>query len=129
MVNEYPRGHVIRIMALNLLVFLIGFMTLITPFLHGDYPGSLQTTDHVTLGALICILAIFRATLAYGSMWIDVCLFVLGFITFMMPTITSMHWDGHYTSTHMMHGGIIMVVAVISAILTVPHLPSRRHRN
>jgi uncharacterized membrane protein len=128
MINEYSRGHMIRIGALNMIVFLVGLMTVLTPFIGGMYPGDLQTTDHVALGALICVLSIFRATLGFGSIWIDVCLFFLGLITFCMPRIMSMRWDDHYNSTHLMHGGIIMAIAVISIILTVPNLPSRRRR-
>ena len=71
------------------------------------------------------MLSIFRATLAYGSIWIDVCLIAFGVIVLSMPTIMHMRWHGHYNTGHILHGGIIIVCSLISMILTIPVL---RHR-
>jgi hypothetical protein len=128
MVYEYARGHTIRIMALNMIIFFVGLFTLATPFMHGEFPGALDTTDHVALGALICVLSIFRAVLAFGSIWIDVCLFALGVIVLSMPTIMHMRWEGHYNFSHMLHGLIIMACSFISTILTIPVLKQRPRR-
>ncbi len=117
--RHYPQSHVMAMMGLNMITFLIGLALAATPFLAHYFPGSLATTHHVALGALIALVAIFRVLVAHGSIWMDVVLFAFGFLTFMMPTWMRMHWNATYTTAHMAAGGIVMAVAVISALLTM----------
>ena len=126
--KAYPKSHVMMITGLNVISFLIGVMLVAGPFLKGELPGSFDTTVHAGLGALIATLAIFRAALGYGSIWIDVCLVVLGFLVLMLPTAKFMHmqWNTEYTMVHMVSGGIVMAVAVVSALATIPVIKKMR---
>ena len=125
MERTYPKGHITRTMALDGMIFLIGLAMLAGPFVSRTFPGSLDTTDHVALGALIATLAIFRVAVAYGSIWIEVVLFVLGLVTFCLPRILHMQWSPHYNTGHLVGGGLIMVLSVLSAALTWPVLKQR----
>ncbi len=116
----YPKGHVTRIMALNSISFIIGLAVAAAPFVKHFFPGDVDTTAHVAVGMLIVVLAIFRVLLGYGSTWIDFCLFWLGLIVFQFPSIMHMHWDSAYTGAHMAGGGIVMVIALISFVMTLP---------
>ena len=113
MQREYPKGHMTRIMAIDGLVTVIGLALVAFPFVTHIFPGDVDTTVHVALGALIVILSVFRAALGYGAIWIDFCLFQL-------PSIMHMHWSGRYTGFNMAAGGIVMAVAIIACILTIP---------
>jgi hypothetical protein len=116
--KPYPRGHVTGIMALNVLSLLVGLALVAGPFLKGLLPGAFETTLHVTLGTLIATLATFRVLLAYGAIWMDVVSFVLGLLTFLLPHNMHMEWNHEYTTAHFAAGGIVMGVAVISAIMS-----------
>ena len=60
----YPKSHIRRIMALDSLIALLGLTLLLSPFANHAFPGDIDTTAHVALGALIATIAIFRALLA-----------------------------------------------------------------
>jgi hypothetical protein len=122
MLSEYPKAHMTRVMGLDALIFIVGLATLVSPLLMGDYPADIDTTAHVALGALIAVLAVFRVLIAYGAVWIEVCLFFLGLIVLRMPAMTHMQWDPKYNTGHLVAGGAVMVLSVISAALTVPVL-------
>src|SRR4051812_32399775 len=57
---EYPKSYATKIMALDAISFLIGVGLGASPFLRGILPGDIDTTVHVTLGALIAAMAVFR---------------------------------------------------------------------
>jgi hypothetical protein len=124
--KTYPRTHVLAIATLNMLSVVVGLGMLLGPFLKHYYPGSFETTVHVALGGLIFIVAIFRAALGYGAIWMDVVLAAMGLIVFMLPTTMHMRWNGSYTMAHWVAGGVVMAVAVISALMTIP-VNSRRN--
>ena len=121
----YPKSHIMKIKALDGIIFLVGMALAAGPFAMRTLPGSPETTSHVTLGALIALLSVFRVLLAYGSYWIEVCLLLLGLITFCMPIIRHMHWNAQYTTAHFAAGGIIMACALISALVTIPVIKTR----
>src|SRR3954466_15529284 len=84
METRYPHSHVLRTMALDGLIFIIGASLALSPFLFyylrrdpHFFPGDIDTTSHVALGALIGTLAIFRVAVAYGSLWVEIVLFFL----------------------------------------------------
>jgi len=124
--KPYPKSHVMMITGLNVFSVLIGLLLVAGPFLKRELPGSFDTTVHVGVGALIATLAIFRAALGYGSIWIDICLVVLGFLTFMLPTFMHMRWNTEYTTVHMVAGGVVMAIAVVSALATIPVIKKMR---
>jgi len=109
-----------KIMILDGLIFLGGLMCLATPVIHGMFPGDIDTTAHVALGALICVLAAFRVLLGYGAAWMEIPIFAFSLIAFMMPRIMHMQWEGHYNHGHMVVGGLMMVLSAISLLVTVP---------
>jgi hypothetical protein len=125
--TEYPRRLVAPIMGLDGLIFLIGLAVLVSPFLMGYFPdayptsvpGSQETTIHAALGAGIATLAVFRATLAYGSAWVELLNFVLGLITLSMPRIMSMQWNDGYSRGHLLAGGAIMALSMVSGLITI----------
>jgi hypothetical protein len=125
--RPYPRSHVTMIMGLNALSFLVGLALLVGPFVTGFYPGDIDTTVHAAVGALIATLAVFRMLLGYGSIWLDVVLIALGAITFLLPTFMHMRWNAHYNMGHMVGGGIVVAVAVISLLITIPVNNRMRH--
>lgn len=118
--SEYSRGHMTRITAVDALIFLIGLALLVGPFVMGMYPGDLDVTAHVTVGALIAILAIFRVLVAYGSLWIEVPIFFLGLIALRFPAIMHMEWNSQYSTGHLVAGGLVMALSILSALLTLP---------
>ena len=127
MQSEYPRSHMTRTMLLDGLIVVIGLFMLSMPFIgyfvHHDphfYPADVDTTSHVALGALIATLAVFRVLVAYGSLWVEVCLFVLGLLVFSLPRIMVMQWHHEYNTTHMLAGGAVMALSVISGLMTIP---------
>jgi hypothetical protein len=122
----YPKGHVTLMMGLNMVTFLIGLMLAASPFAERAYPGDIDTTAHVALGSLIAALAIFRVLVAYGSIWIDVVLMAFGVLTFCMPRIQHMVWNGRYNMVHMVAGGLVILVAVASLFLTLPVIRKAR---
>jgi hypothetical protein len=124
---EYPKSHVMTIAALNALPVIIGLAIVAAPFVRGVLPGSFETTVSAGLGALIFALALFRAALGYVAIWLDVLLIALGVLIFTKPTYMHMHWDAKYTTAHMVGGGIIIAVAVISALITIP--VAKRHKH
>jgi hypothetical protein len=126
MLNEYPAGYVNRIKALDALLFLAGIIILATPAILHFYPGSIDTTVHITIGMLIAVPAIFRVLVAWGSAWLEVVMFVLGFFTFMLPRWMHMSYDPKYNTLHLAVGAAVMVITFISAIMTFAEL--RKHR-
>jgi len=116
---EYPRSHVTRTMILDGLIFLIGLALLATPLIGHFYPGDIDTSSHVALGAAIATLAVFRVLLAYGSVWVEVILFFLGLIAMSMPAIMHKSWMHDYTLAHHLGGIGIMLLSVISGLLTL----------
>jgi hypothetical protein len=118
--KSYPKSHVTLIMGLNMITVLIGLSLVAGPFAKGWYPGSFDTTVHVGLGSLIAALGIFRALLGYGSVWLDVVLVALGALVLGLPSFMHMQWNGGYTMAHLAAGAIVIGVAVISALMTVP---------
>jgi hypothetical protein len=118
--KPYPKSHVMMIGALNMLSVLIGLAMLAAPFAKGWYPGGFDTTVHVALGALIAAAALFRAALGYGSIWLDVVLAALGVLTLMLPKWQHMQWNAGYTTAHLVGGGIVAAVAVLSLLVTIP---------
>lgn len=120
MERQYPKSHITRIMAIDGLVLVIGLALIATPFVKHFFPGDVDTTVHVALGALIAVLSFFRLALGYGSIWIDFCLFWLGLIVLRLPVIMHMQWNSGYNTAHLAAGGIVMAVAVLAAILTIP---------
>jgi hypothetical protein len=120
MEKTYPRTHVLTIAALNMLGVVIGLALAIGPFIKHYFPGSFETTVHIALGGLIFVCALFRAVLGYGSIWLDVCLAGMGLIVLMLPKTMHMQWNAGYTTAHLIAGGVVMAVAVLSLILTIP---------
>jgi hypothetical protein len=120
MPTTYPQSHMVKVMILDGLIFCAGLMALATPIIHGFFPGDVDTTAHVAIGALVCLLAAFRVLLAYGAAWMEPPLFVLGLITVCLPRIMHMRWDEQYAMGHYIFGGAIMALAVISVLLTIP---------
>lgn len=118
--KTYPKSHMMMIGGLNMLSVLVGLALFAAPFALRWYPGSVDTTVHVSIGALIATAALFRAALGYGSIWLDVVLVAFGVITFMLPKWMHMQWNAGYTTAHMIGGGIVVVVAVVSLIATIP---------
>ena len=126
MLNEYPAGYMNRIKAVDALIFLAGLTILATPAIFHFYPGAIDTSVHITIGALVAVPAIFRVLVAYGSAWLEVVMFVLGFFTFMLPKWMHMSYDPKYNTLHLALGIAIMVLCAISAIMTFAEL--KKHR-
>jgi hypothetical protein len=124
--QSYPSGYVTRIKAIDSILFLAGLIVLAVPVLFHMYPGDIDVTVHVTLGALIAVPAIFRVLVAWGSAWLEVVIFVLGFFTLMLPKWMYMSYDGRYNTLHLAVGGVVMVLALISGIMSFAEL--RKHR-
>jgi hypothetical protein len=118
--KPYPKSHVMMIGALNMLSVLIGLALLVAPFAKGWFPGGFDTTVHVALGALVATAALFRAALGYGSTWLDVVLAALGVLVFLLPTTMHMRYHAGYSTAHMVGGGLVVVVAIVSLIATIP---------
>jgi hypothetical protein len=125
MTTIYPKSHIRRIMALDSLIALLGLALLASPFANHAFPGDIDTTVHVALGALIATLAAFRALLAYGGLWLECLLFIGGLLAFLMPRIQHMQWNHRYNTAHLAIGGLIMLLALLSAAFTVPQLRKR----
>ncbi|HVT79776.1 MAG TPA: hypothetical protein VHM90_03895 [Phycisphaerae bacterium] len=124
---EYPKSHMMKIMGLDMIIFLIGLLLAASPFATRAFPGDIDTTSHVALGALIAVLAIFRVLVAYGSIWIDIVLIAFGVITLSMPRIMHMMYDGTYNTAHLVLGAVIIVFSLISMFLTLPVMKQVRH--
>ncbi len=118
----YPKSHILRIAALDSLSALLGLAILAWPFATHTFPGSGDTTAHVALGALIAVAATFRALLAYGSPWLEIPLFAMGLLTALLPHIQHMQWNDRYNAAHLAIGTAIMILATLSAALTLPVL-------
>jgi len=125
MINEYPAGYMLRIKAVDGIIFLAGLCTLAIPALFHIYPGDIDTTVHVTLGALVALCAVFRVLVAYGSAWLEVVLCVLGAFIFMLPHWMHMSYDPHYATPHLVLGAVIVVLAIISGLMTFVQLRRR----
>jgi hypothetical protein len=117
---EYPKSHVVKIMGLDMLIFLIGVLLAVGPFVERKFPGDFDTTVHIAVGALVAVLAIFRVLVGYGSIWIDVCLIAFGVITAALPKIQHMLWNQQYSVAHWVAGGVIIVFSLIAMMLTIP---------
>jgi len=124
---EYPKSHMMKIMGLDMIIFLIGLLLAASPFAARAFPGDIDTTSHVGLGALIATLAIFRVLVAYGSIWIDIVLIAFGLITLSMPRIMHMMYDARYNTAHLVLGAIIIVFSLISMFLTLPVIKQTRN--
>jgi len=120
--EEYPKGHILKVKAFDTLIAIIGLALAVSPFVERAFPGDFDTTVHVALGTLIFVCGAFRAGIAYGSLWLEVVLFVFGLITFGLPRIQHMQWLDKYNTAHLVAGGLVMVLALISAAITVPVL-------
>jgi hypothetical protein len=120
--KPYPKSHVMMIMGLNIITFVIGLALMGAPFAKGWFPGDIDTTTHVGFGALIATLAIFRALLGYGSIWLDIVLIALGVFVFMLPKIMHKQYPevAAYNFAHIAGGLIIVAVAVVSMLATLP---------
>ena len=125
--RTYPKSHVTMIMGLNALSFLVGLGVLAAPFARGLLLGSFETTVSVALGALIATLAVFRMLLGYGAIWIDILLAAFGVLIFLKPTYMHMHWNASYTTAHYVGGAILLGVAIVSALMTMPVLKKLKH--
>ncbi len=117
---DYPKSHVVKIMGLDMLIFLIGLLLAAGPFAEQKFPGDFDTTVHVAVGALVAVLAIFRVLVAYGSIWIDIVLIAFGVITMSLPRIQHMMWNPQYNMAHLAAGGAIIVLSLGSLFLTLP---------
>ena len=126
MTNEYPPAYILRIKAIDTISFLIGLVMLAIPAVHRFFPGDIDTTVHVALGCLIAVCAIFRVLVAWGSAWLEIVLFFLGLLVFLLPTFMHMRYEPHYHTVHMIAGAVLMAVSVISALMTFAQLRTNR---
>jgi hypothetical protein len=124
--REYRRSYALRILILDGIMSFIGLGLVLLVFTWARTPGDYEVTLHVTFGALICTLALFRAIMGYGDFWPEVVLFVLGFFVVMLPHWLSMQWDPRYANGHYVAGGIVMVFSVISALMTIIEMRGQR---
>jgi uncharacterized membrane protein len=111
-----------KIMPLDTLICIIGLILAASPFIKHNFPADIDTTSHVALGMLIAVPAAFRAAVAYASLWIEVVEFFLGLIVFRLPTIMHMRWNAEYNTAHLALGGAVMVLAILSALVTLPYV-------
>jgi hypothetical protein len=126
MINEYPAGYVNRIKAVDAIIFLAGLIVLAGPAIFGFYPGAIETTVHITLGALIATCAVFRVLVAWGSAWLEIVLCALGVLTFLLPKFMHLSYDPKYNTLLMVTGAVIIVFSLISALMTFGEL--KKHR-
>jgi hypothetical protein len=126
MPTEYPMGYVIRVALLDLVITAIGVGLVLTPVALGFLPGAFDTTVHVALGALIATLGLFRVLLAHGSAWVEIVLIALGVLVLRLPHFMHMEWNDKYTMGHMGAGGVVIVLAIISGLMTWAHMKKQR---
>ena len=107
---------------LDAIIFLAGACLLAIPAIMGFYPGAIDTTVHVTLGSLICVCAVFRVLVAYGSAWLEIVLCVLGILTLLLPFSMHMRWDPHYNFLHLADGAVVVALSILSALMTFAQL-------
>jgi hypothetical protein len=124
--REYRRSYAARILVLDGIMSLIGLGTVLLVFTWAKTPGDFQVTLHVTFGALIFTLGLFRAIMGYGDWWPEVVLFVLGLFVVLLPHWLSMAWDPKYANGHYVAGGIVMVFSVLSALMTMVEMRGRK---
>jgi hypothetical protein len=117
---QYPKSHIHRIAALHSLIALLGLALFAWPFVTHTFPGSGDATNHVTLGTLIAVAAIFRAFLGYGSFWLDIPVFAMGLIALGLPHFTHMQWNHPYQVAHHAAGIAICLLSTLAAALTIP---------
>ncbi len=122
MERTYSKSHILRIAALDSLSALLGLALLAWPFVTHTFPGSGDTTAHVALGSLITVAAAFRVLLAYGSAWLEIPLFAMGFVTAFLPHIQHMQWNHRYLAAHLAAGIALCALAALSGALTIPVL-------
>jgi hypothetical protein len=122
MSEEYPPAYVLKIKALDTIIFLAGLAVLAAPIIFRFFPGDLDTTVHATFGAMITTCAVFRILVAYGSAWLEIVLCALGLLTFLLPKFMHMSHDNMYNTFHMLAGGIIILLSLVSAVFTFAHL-------
>src|SRR3954469_13214288 len=120
--ETYTKGHMLKVKALDTITVVVGLLLAASPFIEHNFPGDFDTTVHVALGMLIAAPAAFRVAVAYGSLWVEVVLFVFGLLTFLMPRFEHMQWNPRYNIAHLVAGGLIMGVSIISGLITVPVL-------
>ena len=109
----------LRIAFLAALNVLIGLATLAFPFLHGYGFSDGQTTTHVTLGALLTVLALFRLLLAYQYAWVDFLCAFLGLLILTLPWTTPNAWNPQYLTQHVAGGGAAVLFSLIGAVVTL----------
>ena|ERR1035437_952623 len=126
MTNEYPAGYIVRIKIIDFLAFLIGLALLAIPAIHRFFPGDIDTSVHVAMGALVAVCAIFRVMVAWGSLWLEIVLAFLGFLTMRLPAFMHMQYDPHYNTVHLALGCLLMALAVISGLMTFFELQKSR---
>ena len=120
--ETYTKGHMMRVMAVDTLIVIIGVVMAASPFVERAFPGNFDTTVHVAVGALIATCALFRVAIAYGSLWLEVVIFALGLIVLSLPRLEHMQWNETYNMVHLAAGGGAMALAAISALITIPVL-------
>lgn len=120
---ELPADFDLRVAAPAALNVLIGLALIALPFLQQFYPGcgpgSGQTTIHVALGAVLTVLALFRASLAYRSAWVDGLIAALGILILTLPWTTPMAWSHRYLTQHVAAGGGGVLLALVGAAATL----------
>jgi hypothetical protein len=126
MTNEFPPSHILITKILDGILFLAGLFVLAIPAVHHFSPGDIDTSVHIALGSLIAICAIFRVLVAYGSAWLDIVLFVLGTLVFLLPHFMHMKYDPHYHTVHTILGALIMLLSALSAVFTFLQLSKSR---
>lgn len=121
----YPKSHILKVKAIDTLIAIIGLALAVSPFVEHAFPGDIDTTAHVAVGTLIFACGVFRAGIAYGSIWLEVVIFALGLIALCMPRMQHMQWNEKYNLAHLAAGGLCMLLAVVSGAITVPVLKKR----
>ena len=121
----YTKSDMIKIVPLDGLICIIGLILAASPFIKYNFPADIDTTTHVALGMLIATPAAFRVLTAYASLWVEVVLFFLGLIVLRLPVIMHMQWSDEYNLAHLVLGGAVMALSVLSLIVTIP--VARKH--
>ena len=123
-VMEIPHEMDFRVAALAMLNVFIGLTMIALPFLQGVNPGNGLVTAHVTLGALLAALSLFRVLLAFRVIWLDgLCAFLGGLILW-SPWPAHMVWNQRYLMEHVVAGGLVILFCVLCTALTLTRRPA-----